>query len=114
MVRWVAAFQAYALAAEAAEVRFRRTSSIRIVSFESISLQVWSYTAAMAHLRICLEIAAKAASEEKRYSLAIIYDELCRKEWHQKANRGILNHSCTPNLGVLILRLCMQETAVSM
>ena len=42
----------------------------------------------MGHLRVCLEIAAKAAAEDKRYSLAIIYDELCRKEWHQRANRG--------------------------
>ena len=42
----------------------------------------------MTHMGLCLEIAANAATEGKRYSLAIAYDELCRKEWSQKAARG--------------------------
>ena len=42
----------------------------------------------MAHMSHCLEIASKAAAEKKRYSLAIIYDEVCRKEWSIKAARG--------------------------
>ena len=46
----------------------------------------------MAHLRNCLEIAANAAAEGKRYSLAILYDEICRREWSQKASRG--KHCC--------------------
>ena len=46
------------------------------------------YSSAMAHLNVCLEIAAGAAAEGKRYSLAIKYDEVCCKEWHLKATRG--------------------------
>ena len=41
-------------------------------------------------MRVCLEVAANAAAEDKRYSLAVIYDEVCRKEWHQRASRGEL------------------------
>ena len=37
------------------------------------------YTSALAHFHVCLEIAAGAASEKKRYSLAIVYDEVCRR-----------------------------------
>ena len=44
-------------------------------------------------MRTCLEIGAKAAAEKKRFTLAIIYDELCRREWNQKATRGKL-HLC--------------------
>ena len=50
--------------------------------------QVWKYTAAMAHFRNCMEVAACAAAEKRRYTLAITYDELCRKHWSQKAARG--------------------------
>ena len=50
--------------------------------------QVWKYTAAMAHFRNCMEVAAGAAAEKRRYTLAITYDELCRKHWSQKAARG--------------------------
>ena len=53
-----------------------------------LGLQVWQYPSAMAHLNVCLEIAAGAVAEKKRYSLAIIYDEICCKEWHLKATRG--------------------------
>jgi len=67
-VRWVIAYQCYALAADATEVL--------------------KYTSAMAHMRTCLEIAAGANSEKRRHALAIIYDELCRKEWNQRAARG--------------------------
>ena len=35
-------------------------------------IQVWSFTAAMAHMRTCMEIAAKAAAEGKRYSAFMI------------------------------------------
>ena len=54
----------------------------------SVDVQVWQYTAAMAHFRNCLEVAAGAAAEKRRYTLAITYDELCRKHWSQKAARG--------------------------
>ncbi len=88
MVRWTAAFHAYALAAEAAEVSYFYWPLHPAFAFPFLPLQVWTYTAAMAHMRNCLEIAAHAAAEDKRYSLAILYDELCRKEWSQKASRG--------------------------
>ena len=39
----------------------------------------------MAHFRNCMEVAACAAAEKRRYTLAITYDELCRKHWSQKA-----------------------------
>jgi len=42
----------------------------------------------MAHFRTCLEIAACAGAEKRRYTLAITYDELCRKQWNLKADRG--------------------------
>jgi hypothetical protein len=54
----------------------------------SLPLQVWQYTASMAHFRTCLEIAACAGAEKRRYTLAITYDELCRKQWNLKADRG--------------------------
>jgi hypothetical protein len=87
MVRWMVAFQSYALAAEATEV-CQLCTHIHLIVQPSAAAQVWTYTAAMAHLSNCLEIAAGAAGESKRYSLAIIYDEMCRREWNQKASRG--------------------------
>jgi hypothetical protein len=42
----------------------------------------------MALFRTCLEIAACAGAEKRRYTLAITYDELCRKQWNLKADRG--------------------------
>jgi hypothetical protein len=90
MVRWIAAFQAYALAADAAEVCTLCAVPVHCGSLAYVCCQVWKYASAMAHLNVCLEIAAGAAAEKKRYSLAIVYDELCRKEWHLKASRGKL------------------------
>ena len=54
----------------------------------SLPLQVWQYTASMAHFRTCLEIAACAGAEKRWYTVAITYDELCRKQWNLKADRG--------------------------
>ena len=45
--------------------------------------QVWTYTSAYAHLRICMELAAK-----KTHGIALKYDELCRLEWQERAKRG--------------------------
>ena len=53
-----------------------------------IAAQVWKYHAACAHLRVCMEIAASAANEKRRFALAVFYDELCRKEWAERASRG--------------------------
>ena len=35
-----------------------------------------------------MEVAAGASAEKRRYSRAITYDELCMKQWNQKATRG--------------------------
>ena len=50
--------------------------------------QVWQYRSAMAHLRICMEIAVGAHSENRGHVLAQIYDELCRTSWAEKSLRG--------------------------
>ena len=67
-------------------------------------LQVWKYASAMAHLGDCLEVAAGAAAEKRRHSLAISYDEICRREWHMKALRG---SSCARRLRALTCHLRM-------
>ncbi len=114
MVRWITAFQSYALAAEAAEARYRTSWAFASVRC-ALCLQVWRYASAMAHLNVCLEIAAGAAAEKKRYSLAILYDELCRKEWNVKASRGN-THVCTnvPRTSHAVLVHMLQETGTSM
>ena len=56
-----------------------------------IVAQVWKYHPACAHLRVCMEIAASAANEKRRFALAVFYDELCRKEWAERASRGDLD-----------------------
>ena len=64
MVRWIAAYQNFALAAAATEVCF--TQTLFHAEFKTQALlawQVWPYTAAMAHLRICMEIATSSVSE---------------------------------------------------
>ena len=89
LARWIAAYQCYALAASAADVSpFSCASRLLVWLFPC--LQVWQYTATMAHMRVCLEVATNAAAEDKRYALAVIYDEECRKEWHRRASRGAL------------------------
>ena len=95
IVRWCAAFQAYALAADAADVMclFLCWAPLRVsCACMCVPGQVWKYSSAIAHMNVCLEIASKAASEKRRHSLAILYDELCRKEWCVKASRG--RHYC--------------------
>ena len=87
LVQWIAAYQCFALASDAAEVGVHLSLCI-LLQLLSGHLQVWKYTAAMAHFRNCLEVAAGAAAEKRRYTLAITYDELCRKHWNQKAARG--------------------------
>lgn len=68
MVQWTLAFESFALAAHACEM--------------------WTYTATRAHLRICLQVAAEASHENKRHILGQFYDEICRKEWAVRAERG--------------------------
>ena len=61
------------------------------------------YHADMAHLRICMELAGKLRNAPPlqpsltlclcilvttRYALAVVYDEVCRKDWAERAARG--------------------------
>ena len=68
MVKWVACYHAFALAASACGVM--------------------TYTAAMAHLRVCLQIAVSAGLDGRRHQLAQVYDIVARQEWAEKAERG--------------------------
>ena len=107
MVRWMAAFQAYAVAADAAEVcLLLRRAPLRWDLFAIVVLQVWKYSSAIAHLNVCLEIAAGAAAEKERFSLAIIYDEICCSEWNLKATRGPKLFSLAQQSHVFVRRLC--------
>ena len=53
-----------------------------------VACDVWSYTAAMAHKQICLQIALEASSEGRSYQIAIHYDQMCRSKWKEQALRG--------------------------
>ena len=48
-------------------------------------LDVIPYSAAMQHKQVVLEIAVSAAADEHKPVLAVVYDELVRKEWENKA-----------------------------
>ena len=56
----------------------------------------------MAHFRTCVEIAST-----QRHVLAQIYDELCRKEWSEKAYRGT---TTVPSLMLLATRCPLHFT----
>ena len=86
IVRWIAAFQDMALAAAATEVRQPVTKHAHCSHITRA--QTWNYTASTAHLRICMEIAANAKNEHRTGVLAQVYDEVCRKEWAERAFRG--------------------------
>ena len=89
MLRWTAAFQCFALGAEAAQVSVFRTLFRQfLLCCVTFSVQVWTFPAAMAHFRVCLGIAVQATSEGRRQSLGQIYDEVARREWAEKARRG--------------------------
>jgi hypothetical protein len=98
MIRWIAGFQNMALAAAANEARvYCCTVATSVFCTQRISIcQAWTYTASMAHLRVCLELAAGAHAEKRAHGLAQIYDELCRSSWTEKALRGapIARHVC--------------------
>ena len=78
-----------------------------------VVLQVWKYSSAIAHLNVCLEIAAGAAAEKKRFSLAIIYDEICRSEWNLKATRGPKLFADAVVTAMCKAPLCLQVTGTS-
>lgn len=57
MLRWNAAYQCFAIAADAAEVRVvPLVKHASCVSF----VEVWTYQAALAHWRVCLQVAGMA------------------------------------------------------
>ncbi len=63
MIRWIAAFQCYALAADAAEVSHCvYTGCCTLLC--SLAWQVWKYASAMAHLRVCVEIGSSGVGEK--------------------------------------------------
>ena len=68
MLQWLAAFDKYALAAQACNV--------------------WQYSSAMCYKDIVLQISLEASAEGRRHYLAIIYDGLARKEWSDRAYQG--------------------------
>ena len=88
MIRWIAGFQGMALAAAANEVSFIHVAHASLRCARVFYIQVWPYTASMAHLRICMEIAVTSHCENRSHMLAQIYDEICRKDWGEKAFRG--------------------------
>ena len=48
-------------------------------------LEMVPFSAAMQHKQVVLEIAVSAAADDRKPVLAIVYDELVRKEWENKA-----------------------------
>ena len=87
MVQWIAGFNNMALAAAANEVMNKWSRAGFLCCMLHVPCQVWTYTASMAHLRICMEIAA-SPGEKQGPSLAQVYDEKCRSTWSMKAFRG--------------------------
>ena len=61
LLQWGLAFDKYALAAAA-------TKQL-------------PYSSAMAHKEVCLQVALRAQLQHRRHFLAVLYDEVCRKEW---------------------------------
>jgi hypothetical protein len=87
MVQWIAGFNNMALAAAANEVMNKWSRAGFLCCMLHVPCQVWTYTASMAHLRICMEIAA-SPGDKQGPSLAQVYDEKCRSTWSMKAFRG--------------------------
>ena len=54
-------------------------------------LEMAPYSAAMQHKQVVLEIAVNAAADDRKPVLAVVYDELVRKEWENKA--GLLGEA---------------------
>ncbi len=109
MMKWTASFQAFALAAHACDM--------------------WTYVAAMGRLRVCTQVAVRAFADvpSRRYAvlclsqwprgrfmrssivcvrhqLAQFDEETARREWCEKAERGMC-HLCAPHVAVPKLSL---------
>ena len=71
LLQWCLAFDKYAIAAAA-------TKQL-------------SFDAAMAHKEVCLQVASRAQLKHRRHILAVLYDDVCRKEWSELAYAGSLD-----------------------
>ena len=49
---------------------------------------MWDYHLAMAHHTVCLKVACRSNSLDKRHQLAQVYDEVCRRDWSERSFRG--------------------------
>ena len=68
ILSWQVAFDKYAVAAH--------------------SCNQWSFGASMAHKEICLRIAFRATKEGRRQWLGVVYDEIARDMWANRARSG--------------------------
>ena len=66
----------------------------------AIATDQWSLGPAMAHKEICNKVAVRAGQSDppRRHSLGIVYDQVCRKAWADKAYSGddSFDRSITP------------------
>ncbi len=88
MVKWIVAYERFALVAHVNGVSVVDTCIIRLCG-RAHCCQMWHYHAAKAHLDICCEIAGQATLADRGHFLGQVYDEVCRKVWHEQAIRGM-------------------------
>ena len=94
VVRWTTAHMNLEIAADAVGVNTMFTihgMCVWVCMHACPFHEVWKFHASQAHLKVCLKIAATAATEKRRSFLAMLYDEIARKEWAEKATRGTAN-----------------------
>ena len=67
------------------------TSALQKHALEAAAVGMWSYPAALAHIDVCLGVAARARLDSKKRShhLAQYYDTLSRKDWAERAALGM-------------------------
>ena len=83
-VKWIAAFQALAVAYDVCEVHCGSGASVLFVLICALHMwQVWDYSASYAHMRTCMEVA-----DSTSWATAKAYDIMCRRTWNSRAKRG--------------------------
>ena len=57
---------------------------------------MWDYPAALAHIEVCQQVAARARFDTKKrfQHLALHYDAIARKDWAERAALGVLSALC--------------------
>jgi hypothetical protein len=90
VVQWVAAYDAYALAAAATEQ--------------------WSYAAAYAHKATCLQIARESRAREIAGTVCVVYDELFRKRLAERTQKNAPN--CYPDKDTHLVDEALLKKAV--